>query len=69
MTVSNMVTVHMAHQYNVNIAETGIVRAGDRSARIIEKPGAIRIFKYHRPVETAELSIVTTKWCNLHTFR
>ena len=69
MTVSDMIAVHMAHQHHVDLAETGVLRAGDRAAGVIQKPGAVGVFQYQRPVEAAELAVVASEWGYLHVVR
>ncbi len=61
-----MVPMHVGNQNNINFAQSGIIRTGDRSAGVIENSGAIGIFKDQRPVPATELTIVASQGCDFH---
>jgi hypothetical protein len=58
MLVTNMITVHVAYQHDIDFTQTFIIGTGHRLACIIEQARSVRVFKNKRPVTTTKLTIV-----------
>ena len=69
MFVADMIAVHMAGEHRVDMAEPGIVRAGNRAPRIVENARAVRVLEDQCPVELAELAFHQPERRNLHAVR
>jgi len=51
----------MTQEHCINLAEAWIVGAAYRAASVIEDARAIRVFEDDRPIQAAELAIVTAQ--------
>ena len=61
MPVTNMIAVHVADQDSIDLAKARVLGSRDRAARILEKPGAVRVLKHHGPVKLAEFAVVAAE--------
>ena len=69
MFVADMVAMQVANQDYVDLAEAWIIGARHRAPGVIEDAGAVWVFEHHRPVESAEFSVMAAERRDFHPGR
>jgi hypothetical protein len=69
MAVTDMVTMHVRNQNDIDAAESGIAPTGDGSARVIEETCSIGVLENQGAVEATEFPIMAADWGYLDSRR